>query len=124
MGEREGREVGMELTYDCGRRPLGFQSRSRVSSEKPVSAKLEELLEVMLSSLEGWEGLAAGDEEAIPTDCRMIDGQTALLPALCNVVYAKLVWIAGLGQVLSQNVGEMEWRQVLRGRVSVGDRWI
>lgn len=61
---------------DCGRRPLGFQSRSRASSEKPVSAMVveEEALEVMLSVLSvlsvstGWEGLAVGDEEAIPTD--------------------------------------------------------
>lgn len=54
---------------DCGRRPLGFQSRSRDSSEKPVSAMAEEvLLEAILSLLAGWEGLAVGDEDAIPTD--------------------------------------------------------
>lgn len=38
-------------TYDWGRRPLGFQSRSRFSSEKPVSAMV--LLAVVFSLLAG-----------------------------------------------------------------------
>lgn len=81
-------------TYDCGRRPLGFQSRSRDSSEKPVSAMVEAVLATVLSLLAGWGGLAVGDEEAIPTAglrriVEMIDGKWPVW-LLCDVVYAKL----------------------------------
>lgn len=58
---------GRRETYDWGRRPLGFQSRSRDSSVKPVSAMVL-LMAVELASLARWGGLAVGDEEAIPTD--------------------------------------------------------
>lgn len=56
---------------------------------KPVSAMLEVVLEVMLSLLAGWEGLAVGEEEAIPTDdmrlmVRMIDERTGV--SACSVV--------------------------------------
>lgn len=81
-------------TYDWGRRPLGFQSRSRDSSVKPVSAMVAAALADVLSLLAGWGGLAVGDEEAIPTDClrRMVwfgmidDGLSA---CSCKVVYAE-----------------------------------
>lgn len=94
------RMAGQRGTYDWGRRPLGFQSRSRDSSEKPVSAMVAASLAVVLSLLAGWGGLAVGDEEAIPTDGWFCDGMVcddriASWPVclVCNVevVYAKLL---------------------------------
>lgn len=58
---------------------------------KPVSTMV--VLEMVLSLLAGWGGLAVGDEEAIPTDglrriVEMVDGEWRVC-LLCNVVYAK-----------------------------------
>lgn len=88
---------------------------------KPVSAMVAAVLEMVLSLLAGWGGLAVGDEEAIPTDglrriVEMVNGKWRVC-LLCNVVvYAKLARV-GLRRSCRKR-----WVRWDGGKVTEGER--